>query len=101
MSAQNQNSKFTDASVNSTSDDFLSRDREQSHLLHEPNSITGRTDPITGNDIMDISGKPSIVEGNVTMYFESEETKQAYINMSKSHTLNLKDNPLEDGEAEG
>jgi len=35
------------------------------------------------------------------MYFESEETKQAYIDTLMDHPLRLQDNPYEDGEAEG
>jgi len=58
-------------------------------------------DPITGRDVGNVAGKPSIVDGNMTMYFESEQTRQTYIDMQKSHTLNLPGNPNEDGEAEG
>ena len=82
-------------------DDFLSRDKEPSHNLHEPQSMISTIDPITGRDIGRVEGKPSIVDGNMTMYFESEQTRQAYIDTNKSHTLNLPDNPNEDGEAEG
>lgn len=82
-------------------DDFLQRDQEPSHNLHEPQSMISTIDPITGRDIGSVEGKPSIVDGNMTMYFESEQTRQAYIDTNKSHTLNLPDNSTEDGEAEG
>lgn len=84
-----------------SSDDFLARDQEPSHRLHEPESMISTIDPISGADIADIAGKPYIVDGNMKMYFESEQTRQAYIDKSKNHTLNLRDNPSEDGEAEG
>lgn len=81
--------------------DFLARDQEPSHRLHEPESMISTIDPISGADIGNVEGKPYLVDGNMKMYFESEETRQAYIDKSKNHTLNLPDNPHEDGEAEG
>jgi YHS domain-containing protein len=81
--------------------DYLLRDKEQSHRLHEPESMISTIDPITGLDIEDLSGKPYIVDGNMVMYFASEETRQAYLDTPKSHTIHLQDNPWEDGEAEG
>lgn len=88
-------------STNWVSSDPLPRDREQSHRLHEPEFLTSSIDPITGHDIMDRKGRPTIVDGNVTMYFESEETKQAYLDTPLDHPFRLQDNPYEDGEAEG
>ncbi len=83
----------------STPDDFLQRDQEPSHNLHEPQSMISTIDPITGNDVGDVVNKPSLVDGNPTMYFESEQTRQAYLEEQKNHTLNLPgDN--EEGEAE-
>ena len=84
-----------------SSDDFLARDKEQSHRLHEPESMISTIDPISGADIGKVEGKPYLVDGNMKMYFESEATRQAYIDKSKNHTLNLRDNPYADGEAEG
>ena len=84
-----------------SSDDFLARDKEQSHRLHEPESMISTIDPISGADIGNVEGKPYLVDGNMKMYFESEATRQAYIDKSKNHTLNLRDNPYADGEAEG
>jgi YHS domain-containing protein len=81
--------------------DFLPRDQEQSHRLHEPGAMISTIDPITGEDIEDLSGKPYIVDGNMVMYFASEETRQAYLDTPKDHPVHLQDNPWEDGEAEG
>ena len=46
-------------------------------------------DPITGYDVGDVVNKPSLVDGNLTMYFVSEQTRQAYLFEQKNHTLNL------------
>ena len=58
-------------------------------------------DPITGRDIDDLSGHPYLINGNMTMYFESDETRQAYIDTPKDHPVHLPDNPTEEGYAEG
>ncbi|MBI5462659.1 MAG: hypothetical protein HY941_10790 [Gammaproteobacteria bacterium] len=87
--------------LNYVATDPLPRDAEQSHRLHEPEQMLTDIDPITGHDIDDLSGKPYIVDGNVVMYFESEETRQAYRDMPIDHPFHLVDNPYEDGEAEG
>ena len=72
----------------------LARDQEQSHHLHEPDHLVGSIDPITGNDIGDVRGHPSLVDGNLTIYFESEKTKSEYehtpVNHPYEHSL---DNP--------
>ena len=56
----------------------LPRDQQQSHRLHEPDHLIGTIDPITGRDIGDVLGHPSLVDGNLTIYFESEETKSEF-----------------------
>ena len=75
----------------------LARDQEQSHRLHEPHHLTGTIDPITGNDVGDVRGHPSLVDGNLTIYFESEETKSEYehtpVNHPYEHSLG---NPADD-----
>ena len=63
----------------------LPRDQEQSHRLHEPDHLIGTIDPMTGNDINDVIGHPSFVDGNLTIYFESEETKAAFEQMPLNH----------------
>lgn len=65
--------------------DALLRDMEQSHRLHEPTSMINNIDPITGHDVMDVTGHPSVVDGIMTIYFESETTKQAYLNTPFNH----------------
>jgi hypothetical protein len=75
----------------------LSRDQEQSHRLHEPDHLIGTIDPITGNDIGDVRGHPSLVDGNLTIYFESEGTKMEYehtpVNHPYAHSIG---NPSDD-----
>ena len=65
--------------------DSLLRDIEQSHRLHEPTSMINNIDPITGHDVMDVTGHPSVVDGIMTIYFESEATKQAYLDTPFNH----------------
>ena len=81
--------------------DPLPRDQTPSRLLHEPEQMITTIDPITGNDIDDLSGRPYIVDGNVVMYFESEATRQAYLDTPIDHPVPLPDNPVEDWVAEG
>lgn len=52
-------------------------------------------DPITGKDIPNVEGHPFIQDGNVTIYFESEETKKAYLDMPLTDTHNLADSNIE------
>ena len=88
-------------SQNWQAEDNLARDRAQSNHLHEPNFIVSRVDPISGVTIEDVAGHPSIQNGNVTIYFENETTRQVYQDLPLDHPLRLADNPYEEGEAEG
>ena len=81
--------------------DCLQRDQGQSHRLHEPGLMISSVDPMTGAEIEDLSGHPYIVDGNMVIYFESLETRQAFQEMPIDHPFHLVDNPYEDGEAEG
>ena len=63
----------------------LTRDCEQSHRLHEPDHMIGTIDPMTGRDIPDVVGHPSVVDGNLTIYFESVETRLAFEQMPLNH----------------
>lgn len=81
--------------------DPLPRDQTQSHRLHEPAQIVTSIDPISGRDIEDPSGHPYIVDGNVTMYFESEETRLEYLDTPIDHPFHLVDNPTGEGYDEG
>lgn len=81
-------------------EDFLQRDQEPGHNLHEPQSLVSTIDPTSGKNVGNVEGKPSLVDGNLTMYFESDQTRRAYREEQKNHTLDLPDNK-EEGEAEG
>lgn len=61
--------------LNWVATEALPRDKEQSHRLHEPDHLVNTIDPISGRDIWNLAAHPSIVDGNLTIYFESEETK--------------------------
>ena len=65
--------------------DPLPRDQEQSQRLHEPHHLINTIDPITGRDIGDVRGHPSIVDGKLTIYFESKKSRKAYQEMPINH----------------
>jgi len=77
--------------LNWVASDPLPRDQEQSHRLHEPDHLINTIDPITGRDIQDVLSRPSLVDGNLTIYFESEETKTEFertpINHPYEHSI--------------
>jgi hypothetical protein len=52
-------------------------DTTQSRRLHEPTCRISNIDPITGNDIPDAITHPSLVDGNLTIFFETEDTRKA------------------------
>jgi hypothetical protein len=81
--------------------DPLPRDQGQSTRLHEPGMMISSIDPITGRDLGDVEAHPYIVDGDLVIYFESEQTRQAYIDTPMDHHVRLPDNPLEDWVAEG
>lgn len=86
---------------NWTATDPLLRDQQPSRRLHEPAQILFDVDPITGAPLGDLTGLPYLVDGNVVIYFETEESRQIFRDMPTDHPLRLADNPLEEGEAEG
>jgi len=63
----------------------LSRDQEQSHLLHEPKFRIMTTDPITGRDVKNYMDHCSLSDGNLSIYFETEDTCNEYQNMEFNH----------------
>ncbi len=65
--------------------DPLPRDQEQSHRLHEPEHMSNSIDPITGRDIVNRASHPHIDDGILTIYFESEETRTAYLATPADH----------------
>ncbi len=71
--------------LNWVATDALPRDQEQSHRLHEPDHLIGTIDPITGRDIGALQGHPSLVDGNLTIYFETEETKAEFEHTPFNH----------------
>jgi hypothetical protein len=72
--------------------DIQSRDQTQSRRLHEPTSITSHTDPVTGNDVLDTAGHPFVKDGIMTVYFESEETRQIYLDTPINHPVSVLNN---------
>jgi len=87
--------------ANYAASDSLARDQTQSSRLHEPAQILSSADPITGREIEDLSGHPYLVDGNVTIYFESEATRQEFMEMPIDHPFHLVDNPTDEGYDEG
>ena len=65
--------------------DALPRDRTQSQRLHEPEYLINTIDPMTGNDIEDVTSHPSLVDGNLTIYFETEANRSEYQDMQLNH----------------
>jgi hypothetical protein len=51
--------------------------------------IISTTDPINGFDIVDPSTRPHVVDGDaagdLTVYFESETSRQAYLDLPVEH----------------
>jgi YHS domain-containing protein len=64
---------------------ILERDKTQSPRLHEPEHRINTIDPITGKDIENVTSHPSLEDGNLTMYFESEGTKRRFLKMPINH----------------
>ena len=65
--------------------DPLPRDQAQSHRLHEPEYRINTIDPMTGDDIGNVTSHPSLADGSLTIYFETDATRMAYINMPLDH----------------
>jgi hypothetical protein len=65
--------------------DPLTRDQTQSRRLHEPTHRINTIDPMTGRDIEDVMHHPSLVDGNLTVYFGTEVARRNYIDMPLNH----------------
>lgn len=65
----------------------MPRDQEQSHRLHEPEHMHNSIDPITGRDIENLANHPYLDDGILTIYFESNETRQAYLDTPFDHPV--------------
>ena len=72
--------------------DVQSRDQTLSCRLYKPTSITSHTDPVTGKDVSDSVGLPFVKDGIMTFYFESEVTRQIYLNTSINHPVGFLNN---------
>ena len=102
MDTANQGFTVHNSSVaNYIATEPLPRDQTQSGRLHEPAQILSSTDPMTGLEIDDLTGHPYIVDGNVTMYFETEATRKEFMEMPIDHPFHLVDNPTDEGYDEG
>ena len=73
---------------------IMQRDKEQSHRLHEPTSITNHTDPITGNDVMSEKNHPFVIDGTLKVYFDSDATRRTYLDMPFNHPLRKLNNKV-------
>lgn len=87
--------------ANYVATEALQRDQTQSGRLHEPAQILSSVDPVTGREIDDLAGRPYLVDGNVTIYFESEATRKEFMEMPLDHPFHLVDNPTDEGYDEG
>jgi hypothetical protein len=76
---------FKMENLNWVATDPLSRDQTQSHRLHEPEHLINTIDPMTGLDIEDVTSHPSLEDGNLTVYFETEANRSAYQDMPLNH----------------
>jgi hypothetical protein len=72
-------------SLNWVASDPMLRDQIQSRRLHEPEHRINTIDPMTGNDIEDVTSHPSLEDGNLTVYFETEATRKAYRDLPVDH----------------
>ena len=66
------------------------------------------TDPITGRDIKDLAGKPYVLESgteeDLTIYFESETSRQQYLAIPVEHPVEHRtvlNNSTDEGYDEG
>lgn len=65
--------------------DSLPRDKGQSNLLHELKTRLSNIDPMSGKDISGVLSHPSLADGSLTFYFQTEQTRKDYINMPLNH----------------
>jgi hypothetical protein len=102
MASTNTSGIVHDMNVaNYVATDALPRDQSQSLRLHEPSQRLSTIDPITGCDIEDPEGHPYLVDGDLTIYFESEATRRVYLDIPVDHPFHLVDNPIDEGYDEG
>ena len=86
---------------NDVSNRIHEKDKTQSQRLHEPEHRINTIDPMSGNDIEDAANHPSLEDGDLTMYFESEDTKRAYLKMPINHPYPHLPYPASDNDDRG
>jgi hypothetical protein len=47
--------------------------------------IVQTSDPITGNDVKDLEHAPFVLDGELKIYFESEDSKQIFMDIEVEH----------------
>jgi hypothetical protein len=87
--------------LNWIASDPLMRDQTQSQRLHEPVHRINTIDPMTGNDIENATSHPSLEDGELTMYFETNETRKADIEMPLDHPNQHLPHPATDDDDRG
>jgi hypothetical protein len=87
--------------LNWVATDALPRDQAQSHRIHEPEYRIGTIDPMTGHDIEDVTSHPSLADGNLTIYFETEATRKAYLDLPIDHPNRCLPYPASDDDDRG
>jgi len=65
-------------------EDVLPRDSGNCPELQGSQTIS-TIDPITCQDVGDIEGKPFLIDGDLILYFESELTRQRYLNETRGY----------------
>jgi len=71
--------------INRVAGSALPRDRERSHRLHEPERLFSSIDPISGHDVSVLNNPLYVVDGKLTIYFESGLTMLEYLNTPLNH----------------
>jgi hypothetical protein len=56
---------------------------------------------MTGDDIEDVTSHPSLADGNLTIYFESEATRKAYLALPIDHPARCLPYPVSDDDDRG
>ena len=49
---------------------------------------TETTDPITGHDVRDLPHAPFVIDGDLTIYFESGQSKAEFLDIEVEHPGN-------------
>jgi hypothetical protein len=49
---------------------------------------TETTDPITGHDVSDLPHAPFVIDGDLKIYFESEQSKAEFLGIEVEHPGN-------------